>query len=74
MNLEMLLNRYSSDATNFLKEINKSDVQEFHEFENRGGFLKSGRRMDSEYDFLPDEKEMDDYITSSLRRLLANGK
>lgn len=30
--------------------------------------------MDPKYDFLPNEEEMDEYISESLGRLLGNGK
>lgn len=74
MGLERLLGRYSAEQTDFLRKINRDDSFELHELENRGGFWKAGEKMDPKYDFLPNEEEMDAYISESLRRLLGNGK
>lgn len=72
--LETLLGRYSAEQTEVLRKINRDDSFALHEFENRGGFWKAGEKMDPKYDFLPNEEEMDEYISESLGRLLGNGK
>lgn len=74
MGLEMLLGRYSAEQTEVLRKINRDDSFALHEFETRHGFSKAEEKMDPKYDFLPNEEEMDEYISESLRRLLGNGK
>lgn len=74
MSLERLLGRYSSEESGFLCKINQDNIYELHELEDRGGFRKSGEKMDPKYDFIPSEEEMNKYISESLGRLLGNGK
>lgn len=74
MGLEILLGRYSAEQTEVLRKINRDDSFAMHEFENRHGFSKAGEKMDPKYDFLPNEEEMDEYISESLGRLLGNGE
>lgn len=66
--------RTSKFTTSDLQKLNRDDSFALHEFENRHGFSRAGEKMDPKYDFLPNEEEMDEYISESLGRLLGNGK
>lgn len=74
MELENLLGRYSEEEQLFLQKVKKKRPRDSHSTESRGGMMKIGRKMDSKFDFLPTEEEIDRYISDSLGRLLSHGE
>lgn len=74
MGVERLLGRFSTEETEFLREVNEEDIEVQNISESRGGFVKTGRVMPLGYALIPSEDEMRAYTKESLRRLYGNGE
>ena len=61
MSLEKLLGRHNDEQAKLLRQINKDD-------ENKAN------KMNLEYNFIPTDEEQDNYIKTSLEKLLHNNK
>lgn len=61
MSLHKLLGRYNDEQTKLLSQINKDDRNKLN-------------KMNPEYNFMPTDKEQDNYIQTSLKQLLHNNK
>ena len=59
ISLEKLLGRYNDGQTKLLRKINKDDENKVN-------------KMNPEYNFIPTDEEQDNYIKTSLKKLLHN--
>lgn len=74
MGLENLLGRFSEEEQEFLREVKRPRINNAQSSESRGGMMTVGRRMESRFNFLPSEDEINEYISNSLRSLFGDGE
>ena len=61
--------RYTQEEQDFIQKIKKARIKKIHLKKSDYDRICTGRKMNPGLDFLPTEKEMDEYISSSLKRI-----
>lgn len=74
MDIERLLGKYNQEEQELLRKIKKSNPNQTHSSESRGGMMGVGKKMVKELNFLPSVEEVDTYLEYRRRSLFHNGR
>lgn len=64
--------RYTQEEQDFIQKIKKARIKKIHLKKSDYDRVCTGRKMNPELDFLPTEKEMDEYISGSLKHIFGD--